>query len=267
MISDRLSALRLHRGRQKLLPPVLRLVQPGPPPCRDRPDDPGPGALRPDRCRPRRPPAHARSRVPCQSGALRQQAPDPARQADRGLDQPANAEGPELNTDPGAIASCAAMRAASPRRSRKYQPTAALCSMPYGVAFTGFCDGTRCRPPLAAAEDFNQPRTARSDRHAETPIRAGHNQGGAVRSNPTLNAQPGCIKVVDTLRYCVGEHSDCLVGCGVRTRARNRRQNDVLYIAEAGLHTSSADTSRGRPHDGPHRTGRSFLQVDIRNSG
>ena len=29
---------------------------------------------------------------------------------------------------------------------------------------------------------------------------AGQNQGGAVRSNPSLNAEPGCIKVVDTLR-------------------------------------------------------------------
>ena len=32
-------ALWLHRGRQKLLPPLLRLVQSGPSPCRDRPDD------------------------------------------------------------------------------------------------------------------------------------------------------------------------------------------------------------------------------------
>ena len=32
---------------------------------------------------------------------------------------------------------------------------------------------------------------------------AGQNQGGAVRSNPSLNAEPGCIKVVDTLR--IGE--------------------------------------------------------------
>ena len=50
--------LRLHRGCQKLLPPLLRLVQPGPSPCRDRPDDPRPGALRPDRRRSRRSPAH-----------------------------------------------------------------------------------------------------------------------------------------------------------------------------------------------------------------
>jgi len=32
---------------------------------------------------------------------------------------------------------------------------------------------------------------------------AGHNQGGAVRSNPSLNAEPGCIKVVDTLRHAL----------------------------------------------------------------
>ena len=35
--------LRLHRGRQKFLPGLLRLVQPGPSPRRDRPDDPRPG--------------------------------------------------------------------------------------------------------------------------------------------------------------------------------------------------------------------------------
>jgi hypothetical protein len=56
--------LRMHRGRKKLLPRLFRLVQPRPSPRRHRPDDPGPGALRPDRCRSRGAPGHARRRVP-----------------------------------------------------------------------------------------------------------------------------------------------------------------------------------------------------------
>ena len=99
------TTLRLHRGRQKLLPPLLRLVQPGPSPCRDRPDDAGPGALRPDRCRSRRPPAHARSGVPRQPGALRQQAANTAGQTNRRMDQPANAEKPRLRCQPARLKS------------------------------------------------------------------------------------------------------------------------------------------------------------------
>ena len=32
---------------------------------------------------------------------------------------------------------------------------------------------------------------------------ARHNQGGTVPSDPSLNAEPGCIKVVDTLRIAL----------------------------------------------------------------
>ena len=47
------------RPTQELLRPVLRLVQPGSPPCRDRPDDAGSGAFRPGgRCS-RGPAGHA----------------------------------------------------------------------------------------------------------------------------------------------------------------------------------------------------------------
>ena len=93
MISAALpETLRLHRGRQKLLPSVLRLVQPGPSPCRDRPHDPGPGALRSDRRRPRRPADHARSGVPRISGALRQQSPNTTRQTNRHMDQSTHAK-------------------------------------------------------------------------------------------------------------------------------------------------------------------------------
>ena len=85
--------LRLHRGCQGLLPPVLRLVQPGPSSRRDRPHDPGPGALRPGRCRPRRPPAHPRSGIPRQPRALRQPATKTTRQTNRRLDQSTDPHG------------------------------------------------------------------------------------------------------------------------------------------------------------------------------
>src|SRR5271163_2261299 len=48
------STLRLHRGRQKLLSPLFRLVQSAASPCRDRLDDTGPGPLRSGRCHSRR---------------------------------------------------------------------------------------------------------------------------------------------------------------------------------------------------------------------
>jgi putative transposase len=54
--------LRLRRGRQGLLPPLLRLVQPGPPPCRSWPDDARSSPLRPSRRHPCRPTADPRSR-------------------------------------------------------------------------------------------------------------------------------------------------------------------------------------------------------------
>ena len=135
--ADLSPTLWLHRGRQKLLPPLLRLVQPGPSPRRDRPDDTGSGALRSDRCRSCRAPAHARPGVPRQSGALRQPAADPTRQADRRLDQSAGtgAEGPDMNATPGSFDVAATVRAASSRRYRQIQPPPALCSMPYGFGF------------------------------------------------------------------------------------------------------------------------------------
>ena len=57
---------------------------------------PGPSALLPGRCRSHRSPTHARSGVPRQPGALRQQAANTAAQTDRRLDQPTNAEKPRL---------------------------------------------------------------------------------------------------------------------------------------------------------------------------
>jgi hypothetical protein len=95
--------LRLHRGRQKLLPCLLRLVQPRPPPLRDRPDDPGPGALRPDRHRACGPPAHPQPSVRSQPRALRQKAAHSARQTNRHMDQSADTEKAHLNAGPGSF--------------------------------------------------------------------------------------------------------------------------------------------------------------------
>ena len=75
-------------------------VQSGPSPCRYRSDDARPSALLPGRCRSHRSPTHARSGVPRQPGALRQQAADTAGKTDRRLDQPTNAEKPRLRCQP-----------------------------------------------------------------------------------------------------------------------------------------------------------------------
>ena len=86
---------------KSFLPALLRLVQPGSSPFRDRSDDPGPGALRTDRRRSRRPPAHPRSAFRCKPRALRQKAAHTASQTNRHLDQPADAEKARLNADSG----------------------------------------------------------------------------------------------------------------------------------------------------------------------
>ena len=88
------------RGCQKLLPCLLRLVQPRPSPFRDRPDDPGPGALRPDRRRACGPPAHPQPGVRCKPRALRQESAHTTRQTNRNMDQPADAEKPRLKCWP-----------------------------------------------------------------------------------------------------------------------------------------------------------------------
>src|ERR1019366_1419353 len=88
-------ALRLHPGRQDLLPRLLRLVQSGPPPSGHRPDDTRPGPLRPSRRGPRRPPGNSRPSLPRQPEPLRQQGPDPTPKAHRRLDQPAKPQAPD----------------------------------------------------------------------------------------------------------------------------------------------------------------------------
>ena len=95
--------LRLYRGRQSLLPCLLRLVQPRPPPLRDRPDDAGPGALRPDRRRACGPPAHPQPGVRCKPRALRQKAARSAQQTYRHMDQSADTEKARLNAEPGSF--------------------------------------------------------------------------------------------------------------------------------------------------------------------
>src|ERR1019366_5453730 len=88
-------ALRLHPGRQDLLPRLLRLVSSGPPPSGHRPDDTLPGPLRPSRRGPRRPPGNSRPSLPRQPEPLRQQGPDPTPKAHRRLDQPAKPQAPD----------------------------------------------------------------------------------------------------------------------------------------------------------------------------
>jgi transposase InsO family protein len=95
------TALRLHRRCQKLLPKLLRLVQPIPSSCRPRLDDPRSGPLWPGRGRLRRATGHARPRLHRKTRTLRAKATQAARQANRRLDQPtaSKASGPSLNKD------------------------------------------------------------------------------------------------------------------------------------------------------------------------
>jgi transposase InsO family protein len=81
------TALRQHPGCQGVLPQILRLVQSGAPPCRHRPDDARPGALRSGRCNPRRTPDHPRWRLHQKPGTLRRKGAKTARKADRDMDQ------------------------------------------------------------------------------------------------------------------------------------------------------------------------------------
>jgi transposase InsO family protein len=93
---------------------LLRLVQPGSSSFGYRPDDPGPGGLRSDQRRSRRPPGHPRSGVPCKPRPLRQKSTGSARKANRHMDQPAHAETYHLNADLGSVE---VIR--SPRASRR----------------------------------------------------------------------------------------------------------------------------------------------------
>jgi transposase InsO family protein len=88
-------------GRQNILPQLLRLVQSGPSPCRHRPDDARPGALRSGRRRPRRPSDHTRRRLQQKPRTLRHKAARTACKAHRDLDQSADQpdNGPSLNTE------------------------------------------------------------------------------------------------------------------------------------------------------------------------
>ncbi len=99
------------------------------------PDDTGPSALRPGRCRPRRPSAHPRSGAPGNPGALRQQAAHAARQTNRRLDQPAHAEQPHLIAAPDAEAIVEALHV-FPRLASCLSPAAVaiLCDTSYGPA-------------------------------------------------------------------------------------------------------------------------------------
>src|SRR5208283_5364269 len=93
--------LRLHPGRQSLLPKVFPMVQRPTPPSRNRPDDAKPSPLRTGRPSLRRTKADSRKRLPRQPEPLRQKDPLAARQANHSLDQsaPNQARNPSLNSD------------------------------------------------------------------------------------------------------------------------------------------------------------------------
>jgi putative transposase len=90
-----------HRARPRLLPRVLRPLQPSPPALRDRPDDAGDCPLRPRRRRPRRAPARARLRLCQDTRAVRPARPHATDRADRRMDQQAHVDrgGRSLNID------------------------------------------------------------------------------------------------------------------------------------------------------------------------
>ena len=82
-------ALRRHRARARALPRIRRLVQPRPPPFRDRADDPSRRPPRPRHPAARRPRRRPRRGLPPPPRAVRPQAAGPTRAANRRLDQQA----------------------------------------------------------------------------------------------------------------------------------------------------------------------------------
>src|SRR5580765_5842086 len=184
--------LRMHRGCQKLLPRLCRLVQPGPSPCRDRLHDPGPGALRPGGRRSRGPPAHPRPGIPAKPGALRQKTACPASQTNRRMDQSATTEKPDLNEASADIERLATPRAARWHRNRQSRSSPHLLFASW-VRFIGFRYVTPNGLPMRFAEALDRP--AQRDVMKGLPDMA---QQEAYE--PSLNSEPGCIKVVDTFR-------------------------------------------------------------------
>jgi len=94
--------VRLDRARPRLLPRVLRLVQPPAPPLRDRPDDPGGRPPRACPGSPRRAPAGPRRRLRGEARALRPGPAAAAHAPDGSVDQQANHRGgrsPNSNSD------------------------------------------------------------------------------------------------------------------------------------------------------------------------
>ncbi len=96
--------LRLDRARARLLPRVLRLVQPPAPPLRDRPDDPGDRPPRPSRADPRRQASRPRGGLRGHARAVRPPAATAAGATDRRLDQQARQRGGcTLNSRPSCL--------------------------------------------------------------------------------------------------------------------------------------------------------------------
>ena len=104
--------LRLdHRGA-RLLPPILQLLQPPPPPLRDRPDDPGDRPPRARRTDPRRPPPRPRRRLHGQARAVRPPPAQAASATEQRLDQQARQQGGcSLNSRPSCLTRLDRLRA------------------------------------------------------------------------------------------------------------------------------------------------------------
>ena len=87
------AALRLDRARPRVLPRLLRLLQPRAPPLRDRPDDPGDRPPRPRRAAARRARPRPRRRLRAHARTVRPPRADAAAGPDRRLDQQAQHRG------------------------------------------------------------------------------------------------------------------------------------------------------------------------------
>ena len=139
-----------------------------------------------------------RSRQP---GALRQQAADTAGQTDRRLDQPTNAEKPRLRCQPARLKSS----------KRLVQPPFGLVLCDRSPHQTLTCvswTGLRCLPertplgtPTVTGCGIQSVRIRTSEARNSSPPHYDTDPKPAV---PSLNDEPGCIKVVDTFRYARG---------------------------------------------------------------
>ena len=140
---------------------------------------------------------HARSGVPRQPGALRQQAADTAGQTDRRLDQPDQRR--------KAAPECRSRRLKSSKRLVQPRLASLLGDRsPHPPSALRLMDWLHCVPLRNASRDthgdgaaFNRSGSARSARNSSPPH---YDTDPKPSHEPSLNDEPGCIKVVDTFR-------------------------------------------------------------------